>query len=326
MRDRVVVVTGAGGFIGSHLAEHLVREGARVRAFVHYRSDGGLGWLGESPLARDMEIIAGDIREPERIREACRGAGAVFHLAALVGIPYSKLSPAAYIATNVMGTHHVLDAAREGGASSIVVVSTSEVYGSARRVPMDEEHPTSAQSPYAATKIAAEQLALSYHRAFGLPVRVVRPFNAYGPRQSARAVIPAVIAQFAAGVRPVRVGNVDPTRDFTFVTDTVKGLVAASGCAGLGGEIANVGSGAEVSIEAMIVAVAGLMGVAPEWVSNESQRRSEGMEVSRLCCDASKVRRLTGWVPQVEFAEGLRETIGWIRSNLGRYRPGQYAV
>lgn len=326
MRGRVVLVTGAGGFIGSHLAEHCVREGARVRAFVHYRSDGGWGWLDESPVAGDMEIVAGDIRDADRIREACRGADVVFHLAALIGIPYSKLAPAAYIGTNIMGTHHVLEAAREGGASSIAVVSTSEVYGSARRVPMDEEHPTSAQSPYAATKIAAEQLALSYHRAFGVPVRVVRPFNTYGPRQSARAVIPTVITQFAAGIRPVRIGNAAPTRDFTFVSDTVKGLVAAADCAGLVGEITNLGSGLEVSIETLIRTVAGLVGAAPEWISDEAQCRTDAMEVTRLCCDASKVRRLTGWVPRVTLEEGLRETIGWIRSNMGRYRPGRYAV
>lgn len=326
MRDRVVVVTGAGGFLGSHLAEHLVREGAVVRAFVHYRSDGGLGWLGESAESRQMQVIAGDIRDAGRIGEACRGADIVFHLAALIGIPYSKLSPPAYIATNVMGTHHVLDAAREGGASSIVIVSTSEVYGSARRVPMDEEHPVSAQSPYAATKIAAEQLALSYHRAFGLPTRVVRPFNVFGPRQSARAVIPAIVAQMASGLRPLRIGNVAPTRDFTFVSDTVRGLVAAANCVELTGQIANIGTGTEISIEALIREIGGLMGADGEWVSEEPQRRSDGMEVTRLCCDASKIQRLAGWAPRVAFKDGLCETIGWIRSNLHRFRADQYAV
>jgi len=326
MRDRVVVVTGAGGFIGSHLAEHLVREGARVRAFVHYRSDGGLGWLTGSAESKKMEIVAGDIRDAERIRWACRGADTVFHLAALIGIPYSSLAPAAYIATNVMGTHHVLEASREAAVSSIVVVSTSEVYGTAQRVPMDEGHPVSAQSPYAATKIALEQLALSYHRAFGLPAKVVRPFNTFGPRQSARAVIPAIVAQMAGGQRPVRVGNTGPTRDFTFVSDTVKGLVAVADCPDLEGDIANIGSGHEVSIEALIGEIAGLMGVAPEWISEESHRRTEAVEVARLCCDASKVRRMTGWAPRVAFKDGLSETIGWIRSNLHRYRTDQYAV
>jgi dTDP-glucose 4,6-dehydratase len=249
----------------------------------------------------------------------------VFHLAALIGIPYSYETPLAYIRTNVEGTYNVLEAARTEGVGRVVHLSTSEVYGTARYVPMDEEHPLQAQSPYAASKIAADQLALSYHRSFALPVVVVRPFNTYGPRQSARAVIPTIVTQALAG-GPVRLGNLDPRRDFTFVRDTVAGIIAVGLCEQAVGQVVNLGSGRDVSVAELVDTVGRLLGRRPEVVVEDERRRAAGSEVERLLADTTKARDLTGWEPRYGLEDGLRETIAWFESNLDRYRPDRYAV
>ncbi len=317
------VVTGAGGFIGSHLTEHLVRSGVHVRAFVHYNGAGTRGWLDGSEVAADVDFFAGDVRDHDSVRRALDGAEVVFHLAALVGIPYSYVTPQAYVRTNVDGALNVLDAAREHGVARVVLTSTSEVYGSARRVPMDETHPVHSRSPYAATKAAADQLALSYHHAFGVPVTIARPFNAYGPRQSDRALIPTVIAQLHAGER-VRLGNLSPTRDFTFVDDLVRGLVAIAGTDALVGEAVHVGSGSEHAVGDVVQTIARLMGRSVVVETEPERERPAASEVDRLLCDASKLHAATGWQPEVDFEDGLRRTIAWMDARRAHFRPGEY--
>ncbi|MBF6599607.1 MAG: SDR family NAD(P)-dependent oxidoreductase [Dehalococcoidia bacterium] len=325
---KAVVVTGAGGFIGSHVVERLTAEGAQVRAMLRYTSRGQRGCLdqlGPETLAR-TEVTHGDVRDFDAVREVMRGADAVFHLAALIGIPYSYEHPQEVIDTNVIGTTNVLLAAKElGGLERIVLTSTSEVYGSAQRVPMDEEHPLQAQSPYAATKIAADALGLSFQRSFGLPILVVRPFNAYGPRQSARAVIPTIIAQALRG-GPLRLGTLDTTRDFTFVEDTARGFVSVAAADAAVGEVVNIGSGSEVSIREIVSKVGAIIGRELEVEGDEQRLRPAASEVSRLHADSSKALRLAGWRSQVPLDEGLRRTTDWIRSNLELFRPREYAV
>ncbi len=317
------VVTGAGGFIGSHLAEHLVRSGFRVRAFVHYRATGTRGWLDESELAPEIEFVAGDVRDHDSVRRLIEGADVVFHLAALVGIPYSYVTPQAYVRTNVDGVLNVLEAAREHGVERLVLTSTSEVYGTARRVPMDETHPVRSQSPYAATKAAADQLAFGYHASFEIPVVIVRPFNAYGPRQSDRAIIPSVVAQLQAGDR-VRVGNLHPTRDFSFVEDVVRGFVAIAEADALVGEVVHVGSGVEHSVDELVRMAARLMGRSAVVEVEEERLRPVASEVGRLLCDATRLREATGWSPRVDFETGLARTIEWMEARRDRFRPGEY--
>lgn len=317
------VVTGAGGFLGSHLTEHLVRSGFRVRAFVHYDSGGTRGWLDDSEVASDVEVCAGDVRDHDSVRRALESSEVVFHLAALVGIPYSYVTPQAYVRTNVDGALNVLEAAREHGVERLVLTSTSEVYGTALRAPMDEAHQVRCQSPYAATKAAADQLALSYHRSFGVPVVIARPFNAYGPRQSDRALIPSVIAQLQAGER-VALGNLHPTRDFTFATDVVRGFVAIAQADALVGEVVHIGSGTERSVGEVVERIALLMGRTAVVDERDERRRPATSEVERLCCDASKLRAATGWTPEVDFEIGLRRTITWMDSRRGSFRPGEY--
>ena len=318
-----VVVTGAGGFIGSHLTEHLVRSGVRVRAFVHYDSTGTRGWLDRSELASDVEFFAGDVRDHDSVRRALDGVDVVFHLAALVGIPYSYASPQAYVRTNVDGALNVLEAAREHGVERVVLTSTSEVYGTAQHVPMDETHPVRCQSPYAATKAAADQLALSYHKAFGVPVVLARPFNAFGPRQSDRALIPSVIAQLHAGDR-VRLGNLHPTRDFTFVDDVVRGFVAIAAADDLIGEAVHIGSGSERSVGELVQLIARLMERTAVVEARDERRRPVASEVERLVCDASRLCAATGWAPEVDFETGLRRTIAWMDARRDHFRPGEY--
>jgi dTDP-glucose 4,6-dehydratase len=319
------VVTGAGGFIGSHLAEHLVRTGYVVRAFVHYNSAGRRGWLDQSELASDIEFVPGDVRDHDAVRRAIADVDVVFHLAALVGIPYSYVTPQAYVRTNVDGALNVLEAAREYGAGRVVLTSTSEVYGTARYTPMDEAHPVRAQSPYAATKAAADQLGLSYHSAFGMPVVIARPFNTYGPRQSDRALIPTIVAQLLAGDR-VRLGSLHPTRDFTFVDDVVRGFVAVATADDLVGEAVHIGSGSEISVGDVATMIAGLMGKRPIVDAHDARRRPEASEVERLVCECSTLRARTGWLPEVDFETGLRRTIEWMESRLHYYRPSEYAI
>lgn len=322
---RTVFVTGADGFIGSHLVERLVELGATTRALVLYNSLQSWGWLDESPVRDEVEVVLGDVRDPETLRAPMEDADAVFHLAALIAIPYSYRAPASYVHTNIQGTLNVLDEARRAAVPHVVHTSTSEVYGTALRVPIDEEHPLQAQSPYSATKIAADKLAESYHRTFGLPVTTVRPFNTFGPRQSARAIIPTVITQALEG-SSVAVGNVTPTRDFTFVADTVEGFVKAGASDAGVGRVVNLGNGKEISVRALVLEIASMLGVEAEVTVEEERIRPEASEVERLCADASLARELLGWEPQVSLREGLERTIEWIRGNSGRFKSGLYAV
>ncbi len=321
---RRVLVTGGEGFIGSHLVEQLLAEGAQVRALVHYNPFGRWGWLQE--VAADIEIVAGDVRDGDRVMQAVDGVEVVFHLAALIGIPYSYEAPESYVQTNVVGSYNVLNAAKRAGAERMIQTSTSEVYGTARRVPIDESHPLQPQSPYSASKIGADMLALSFHHSFGLPVSVVRPFNTYGPRQSTRAVIPTVLSQLLAGNEVIRVGATTPTRDFNFVTDTARGFLAVAGSDQTVGQVVNVGSGREISVGDLIELLAKITGRTVEVVSDADRLRPPGSEVERLLCDNTRVREWTGWRPEVPLEEGLRITADWIAANPGPVPTSKYHV
>jgi dTDP-glucose 4,6-dehydratase len=325
---KTAVVTGAGGFIGSHLVERLLAEGAQVRAMLRYTSRGQRGALDLLPenAVDSIDVTLGDVRDFDAVREIMRGADAVFHLAALIGIPYSYAHPQEVIDTNIIGTSNVLIAAKElGSLERVILTSTSEVYGSALRVPMDEGHPLQAQSPYSATKIAADALGQSFHRSFGVPVVIARPFNAYGPRQSARAVIPTIIAQALAG-GPLRLGALDTTRDFTYVADTARGFVAVAEADEALGEVVNLGSGNEVSIRDVVRMVGEIVGRELDVEGDEQRLRPAKSEVSRLHSDSSKAERLAGWRPAVSLTEGLRRTTEWIGEHLELYRPREYTV
>jgi NAD dependent epimerase/dehydratase len=328
-----ILVTGADGFIGSHLVEALARQGRRVRALVLYNSFAHRGWLDALPQAvlDAIEVVPGDVRDGGIVDAAAAGCGSALHLAALIAIPYSYRAPESYVDTNVRGTLNVLEAVRRHGLAKLVVTSTSEVYGTAQTVPITEDHPLSAQSPYAATKVAADQLALSYHRTFGLPVAIARPFNTYGPRQSARAVIPAIITQLAAGSR-LRLGALHPTRDFTFVEDTVRGLIAAHDDAAGVGEVIQFGSGFEISIGELARLLAEVMGVAVEIEHDAARDRPASSEVERLWADVGKARRLLGWQPAWGGLDGLRRglaaTAAWFAdpAHRDRHRAEEYVV
>ncbi len=326
--NRRALITGADGFIGSHLAEALVAEGYRVRALVYYNAFGNRGWLDhiDAAVRRELEIVAGDVRDAAFVRHAVADVDVVFHLAALIGIPYSYEAPESYVDTNVRGTLNVLQAALDNDRAKVIHTSTSEVYGTAQSVPIGESHPLNAMSPYAATKIAADQLALSFWRAFGAPVTVVRPFNTYGPRQSRRAVIPTVIAQLAAGASELRLGNLHPTRDLTFVRDTVQGFVQADRSEAALGEVINLGTGFEISIGDLARLIADLMGSAAEIAQEQDRIRPEASEVERLCADAGKAERLLGWRPSHAGREGLvaglQATIDWFTAQ-GRPAPAR---
>lgn len=321
-----VLVTGAGGFIGSHLAERLTELGARTRALVRYTSNGNWGWLDSSQRKGDMEVMLGDIRDRDSVREAMRDVDQVFHLAALIAIPYSYHAPDSYVQTNVVGTLNVLQTARDAGVERVVHTSTSEVYGTARYVPIDEKHPLQGQSPYSASKIGADKMAEAFHLSFGLPVVTVRPFNTYGPRQSARAVIPTIVTQCLAGQRTIRLGNLEPTRDLSHVFDTVEGFLAAATSQQAVGQVLNLGNGKEISIGDLARRIAGLTGADVEIECDEQRVRPAGSEVERLLADNGQMRALTGWQPQMTLDDGLRGTIEWIRENMGRFRVGTYTV
>ena len=329
-----VLVTGADGFIGSHLVESLLDSGFEVRAFCCYNSLGSWGWLDSLPSDKKdaIEVVMGDIRDPVSVREAVRGCEQVFHLAALIAIPYSYHAPSSYIDTNIHGTLNVVQAARDFGVARVVHTSTSETYGTAQFVPITEAHPLVGQSPYAASKIGADQIALSYWRSFETPVVVLRPFNTYGPRQSARAVIPTIITQIAAGHRSVRLGSLSPTRDFNFVADTCSAFQAIAGCDAALGQVVNAASNFEISIGDTAALIAEVMDVELEIVTEEQRLRPEGSEVNRLFGDNSRLRQLTGWQPSYGgidgFRRGLARTAEWFSDpvNLARYRPGSYAV
>jgi NAD dependent epimerase/dehydratase len=321
------LVTGAGGFIGSHLVEALVRSGTRVRALVHYNSAGRRGQLDDLPadVVAAVEIVAGDVTDPGCVEASVEGCDTVFHLAALIGIPYSYRAPQSYVATNIAGTVAVLEACRAAGVARLVHTSTSEVYGSPESVPIAETHRLKPQSPYAATKAAADLVALSYHASFDLPVVVVRPFNTYGPRQSARAVIPTVITQALATGR-IRLGATDTLRDFLYVEDTARGFMGAATAAGIEGEVIQVGTGTGTPIHGVVAAVGEILG-RPLVVETDRERiRPPASEVDRLVCDAGRARQLLGWSPSIDLATGLARTIDWIRGHADRYRPEEYAV
>lgn len=320
-----VLVTGAGGFIGSHLTERLVALGARTRALVRYNSAGTWGWLDESPMKGDIDVVAGDICDRDQLQTIVQGQDVVFHLAALIAIPYSYRAPASYVRTNVEGTVNLLQAALDAGVSKTIVTSTSEVYGTARQVPIGEDHPLQAQSPYAATKIAADMLAESFRRSFDLPVRIVRPFNTYGPRQSARAVIPTIITQALAG-EPIRLGHLTPTRDFTFVADTVEGFVKMAEADADPGGVVHLGTGQEISIGDLARTILAIVGSRSLVVTDAERERPNASEVERLCADTTRARKLLGWTRGSSLDDGLRQTIDWIRENPHRYRPGVYGV
>jgi NAD dependent epimerase/dehydratase len=326
-----VAVTGADGFIGSHLVEHLVTHGHRVRAMAQYNSLGTWGWLDSlSPdVLAQVDVVSGDVTDGDTVRDLVSGAGTVYHLAALIAIPHSYRAPRSYVQTNVVGTLNVLEAVREQGCDRLVHTSTSETYGTARTVPISESHPIQAQSPYAASKVGADKLVESYHASFGLPAVTLRPFNTFGPRQSARAVIPTVVSQIAAGAREIRLGALDPTRDFLFVHDTAAAFatLGAAPAEQVLGEVFNAGTGEEISIGALAEQICALMG-RPVPVRLEDQRlRPAASEVMRLVCDSTKLRTTTGWAPRNTLADGLKLTIDWFQdpANLARYRPDSYA-
>src|SRR5690606_10595887 len=308
--DARSLVTGAEGFIGSTLVDLLLAEGAEVRALAHYKPYGSAGNL--AGREKDVEIIAGDVRDPGTVDAAVAGRETVFHLAALIGIPYSYRAPDSYVQTNVVGTHAVAAACLRHGAR-LVHTSTSEVYGTARTAPISEEHPLQPQSPYSASKIGADMMALSYRHAFDLPVSVVRPFNAYGPRQSARAIIPAILRQLHAGARERRLGALTPTRDFTYAEDTARGFLAVAGSGRALGEVVNLGSGREISIGALAELLIEITGADATVVADPERMRPAGSEVERLLADSSKARELTGWEPRVGLRDGLARTCAWIR-------------
>jgi len=329
-----ILVTGADGFIGSHLVEHLVRQGHSVRAFVLYNSFNSWGWLDESPkeITENIEIFSGDVRDPHGVKEAMKGCDVVLHLAALIAIPYSYHSPDTYVDTNVKGTLNIVQAARELGVERVVQTSTSEVYGTAQFVPITEDHPLQGQSPYSATKIGADQIAMSFYNAFETPVSTIRPFNTYGPRQSARAVIPTIITQIANGSREIKLGALTPTRDFNYFMDIVRGFEAVAASDACVGEVVNVGSGFEVSIGDTAQAIAEVMNADIEIICDEQRLRPEKSEVNRLFAGNAKAKELCGWEPAYGgldgFKKGLKLTAEWFTDpeNLRRYKSGIYNI
>ena len=321
-----ILVTGAGGFIASHLVEELIQKGHEVRVIVRYNSRNLWGWLEDSPYRDSVEIVSGDVRDYDLVKSAVEGCDTVFHLAALIGIPYSYVSPLAYVRTNVEGTYNILQAARECGVGRVVHTSTSEIYGTAQYVPIDEAHPVNPQSPYAASKASADFLALSYHRSFGLPVVVVRPFNTYGPRQSARAIIPTVISQILDGKETLSLGNLTPTRDLTFVSDTVSGFLAAAASPQTVGETVNLGTGSEISIGDLVLKIARIMGREVKITSDEQRVRPAKSEVERLLSNPGKMHALTGWKADVSLDEGLARTVEWMTKHRSLYKSDIYNV
>ena len=334
LTGKKTLVTGSDGFIGSHLTEQLVRLGYDVRAFVYYNSHNSWGWLDTvgPEIRNSIEVVAGDVRDPFGVKDAMTGCQVVLHLAALIAIPYSYRSPAAYVETNVMGTLNIIQAARELGVEKVVHTSTSETYGTAQYVPIDENHPLQGQSPYSASKIGADQMALSYHRSFGTPISVVRPFNTYGPRQSARAVIPTIITQIAQGASEIKLGALEPTRDFNYVEDTVRGMIAMAESDASIGEVINIGSNYEISIGETASLIAEVMGKSITIRLDEERLRPENSEVERLWASNEKAKKLLGWSPSYAGREGLKrgieKTVQWFTQpgHLSLYKPDMYNV
>ena len=323
-----VLVTGSDGFIGSHLVEMLVRQGYEVKALSLYNSFNNWGWLEEVDCSSQIEILSGDIRDPSYCRHITKGVDLIFHLAALIAIPYSYIAPDSYVDTNIKGTLNICQAAKENGNIQIIHTSTSEVYGTAKYVPIDENHPMQPQSPYSATKIAADAIAMSFYNAFKLPVTIARPFNTYGPRQSARAVIPTIITQIAHGVKEIKLGDTSPTRDFNYVEDTCRGFVAIAEEEKTIGEIINIGSNYEISIIDTLNLIRKLMNSDVKFILDKERMRPKNSEVLRLWCDNTKIEKLTGFKPQINLNDGLQRTIDWIIEprNLSKYKAEIYNV
>jgi dTDP-glucose 4,6-dehydratase len=321
-----VLITGAGGFIGSHLAERCIEMGNKVKAFVRYNSRNNWGWLEHSEYKKEIEVVSGDIRDFDSVFRAMKQVHTVYHLAALIGIPYSYVSPLAYIKTNIEGTYNILQSGRKLDTENILVTSTSEVYGTAQYVPIDERHPLVAQSPYSASKISADQLAISFYRSYEMPIRLVRPFNTYGPRQSARAFIPTVITQILNGRKKINMGNIHPTRDFTFVKDMVSGFIEIAKSKITIGEVTNIGMNAEISILDLTQKISALMKADVQIQTENDRVRPDKSEVERLWCDNRKVIQNTNWRPKFDLDSGLRETIKWFEAYKDLYKPDIYIV
>jgi NAD dependent epimerase/dehydratase len=328
LKGKRIFVTGADGFIGSHLTEMLVKEGCQVKALSYYNSFNNWGWLEEVDCKSEIEVISGDVRDPHFCKKATQDTDVIFHLAALIAIPYSYSAPDSYIDTNVKGTLNICQAALENGCEKIIHTSTSEVYGTAQYVPIDEKHPIQPQSPYSASKIGADALAMSFFNAFGLPLVTARPFNTYGPRQSARAVIPTIIGQIANGAKQIKLGDVRPTRDFNFVLDTCRGFIELAKCDNAVGEVVNIGSNYEISVGDTLNIIKELMQSDVEFVTENERLRPEKSEVFRLWCDNSKMKALTGYAPQYPIRKGLEKTIEWFTNpeNLKKYKTNIYNV
>lgn len=328
MFDSKILITGADGFIGSHLTEFLVREGYEVKALSQYNSFNNWGWLEDVDCRNQIEVFNGDIRDPHYCKHITKNVDVIFHLAALIAIPYSYVAPDSYIDTNIKGTLNICQAAMDNGVKRIVHTSTSEVYGTAQYVPIDEDHPLQPQSPYSASKIGADAIAMSFYNAFQLPVVTVRPFNTYGPRQSARAVIPTIITQIASGLKQIKLGDVTPTRDFNYVTDTCRGFLALARCDAAIGQIVNVGSNYEISVSDVLNLIREIMNSDVEFISDDQRLRPENSEVFRLWCDNSKIRELTGFEPEYNIRDGLSATVEWFTRSkyLSRYKADIYNI
>ena len=321
-----ILVTGATGFIGSHLTELLVEKGYSVIAFDRYNSNNNWGWLDYSNVKNHIEVILGDIRDFDSVAKSMSGCTSVFHLAALIGIPYSYVSPLAYIRTNIEGTYNILEASKNQDLENILITSTSETYGSAQYIPIDEKHPLVGQSPYSASKIAADQMAISYYNSFNLPIKIIRPFNTYGPRQSARAIIPTVIGQFLSESRDLKVGNLSPKRDLTYVKDTVSGFFSIYKSEELIGKVTNIGMNDKISINGLIAKIKSLMNVKTNIVQDSKRVRPEKSEVDQLQCDNTFLKANTQWKPKYSLETGLEQTINWMRENLSVYKTNKYNI
>jgi NAD dependent epimerase/dehydratase len=323
-----VLITGADGFIGSHLTELLVRENYKVKALSQYNSFNNWGWLEDVDCRADIEVLSGDVRDPHYCKQITKDIDIVFHLAALIAIPYSYVAPDSYVDTNVKGTLNICQAAMENGVQRVIHTSTSEVYGTALYVPIDEKHPLQAQSPYSASKIGADAMAMSFYNAFGLPLTIARPFNTYGPRQSARAVIPTIISQIASGIKQIKLGDVTPTRDFNYVKDTCRGFLELARCKEAIGEVVNIGSNYEVSIKDTLNMIREIMGRDVEFLVEAQRVRPERSEVFRLWCDNTKIRGLTGFNPEYSIREGLKATVAWFTrpEHLAKYKANIYNI
>lgn len=328
LKDKTVLITGADGFIGSHLTEMLVQKGAKIRALSQYNSFNNWGWLEEVNCLKEIEVITGDVRDPHFCKNITKNVDVIFHLAALIAIPYSYVAPDSYVDTNIKGTLNICQAALENGCQKVIHTSTSEVYGTAQYVPIDEEHPLQPQSPYSASKIAADMMAMSFYNSFELPVTIARPFNTYGPRQSARAVIPTIITQIASDLKEIKLGDVSPTRDFNYVLDTCHGLIKLAESDKTIGKTVNIGSNFEISVKDTLLTIKELMESDVDFIIDEERIRPKNSEVQRLWCDNSKINEIIGFKPKYSIREGLQKTIDWfvIPENLKKNKADIYNV